>query len=114
MIKIYDNDPKLSLDLDLPSYGGQGVWLFDGKPFNGIIIYINENKKIYAEEQLKDGMRNGRQLEYWENGKFKEEYFEKEGLYISSYKRWSEDGTLVFHEENDEFGNWKETIIDIE
>jgi antitoxin component YwqK of YwqJK toxin-antitoxin module len=114
MIKIYDNDSNLILDLDLPSWGDQGIWLYNGLPFTGIIMYRDDNDQVYGEDEYKEGMRNGRQVEYWENGNLKEEYFEKEGVYIGSFKCWNEQGVLVFHEENDELGNWKRTILDLE
>lgn len=102
MLRIYDNNPNLILDIDLPSWNDQGVWFYNGVPFNGIIIYRDENEQTYGEDEFKDGMRNGRQVEYWNNGKIKEEYFEKESIYFGSYKRW------------DENGNWIRTIIDLE
>lgn len=114
MLRIDYDNPNLILDIDLPSWNDQGVWLYNGRPFNGIIIYKDENGQIYGEDEFKDGMRNGKQLEYWENGNIKEEYFEREGMYVGTYKRWDEQGNLVFHEENDEFGNWKRTILDLE
>lgn len=113
LLRIYDNNPNLVLDIDLPSWNDQGVWLYNGVPFNGIIIYRDENEQIYGEDEFKHGMRDGRQVEYWNTGNIKEEYFEKESIYVGSFKRWDKHGNLVFHEEYDEHGNWIKTILDL-
>lgn len=66
---------------------------------------------LEAEYGYKDGIFDGRQAEYWDNGKLKEEYFQKYDFHIGSFKRWDENGQLISHQEFDEFGNWVKTIL---
>lgn len=48
---------------------------------------------------------DGRQVEYWPNGKLKEECFQKYDYYVGSFKLWNEQGILISHQEFDE--KWK-------
>jgi len=111
MLRIEYNDPDLDLD-DRPTNWGGGVYLYKGLPFTGVVTYHNPMTNILQTEyEYRDGIFDGRQAEYWENGKLKEEYFQKYDYHIGSFRRWDENGQLISHQENDQFGNWIKTIL---
>ncbi|NLN32896.1 MAG: hypothetical protein GX159_04795 [Flavobacteriaceae bacterium] len=111
MIRIEYNDPNLTLR-DRPTNWGGGVKLYNGVPFTGIIFYKSPNSnQLLNESEYKEGILEGRQVEYWENGNLKEEYFQKYDYNIRSFKRWNEQGELISHQVFDENGNYVETII---
>lgn len=78
------------------------------------MIYRDEDGKIFAESEYKDGILEGRQVEYWSNGNLQEECFQKYDYYVGSFKLWNEQGVLISHQEFDEFGNWIKTIVQLE
>jgi len=103
-MRIDIND--LNLDLrDSPTNWGDGVWLYNGYPFTGIIYecYPNSNQ-LLSESEHKDGIIDGRQVEYWPNGKLKEEYFQKYDYIVGFFKNWNEEGELISFSEYDTFG----------
>lgn len=111
MVRIEYNDPEFTLD-DKPTNWGGGVYLYKGQPFTGLMTYHDPaTNKLEMESEYKDGIFDGRQAEYWINGNLKEEYFQKYDYHIGSFKRWDENGQLISHQENDEFGNWVNTIL---
>lgn len=111
MTRIEYNNQNLTLR-DKPTNWGGGVWLYHGEPFTGIIYFIFPNtNQLSGESEFKDGILDGRQAEYWENGNIKEECFQKYDYYIGSFKRWNEQGELISHQEFDNMGNHKETIL---
>lgn len=111
MLRIEYNDPNMTLD-NRPTNWGGGVYLYNGEPFTGIKIYKFPNTNNLSNEvEFKDGILDGRQVEYWPNGNLKEEYFQKYDYHIGSFKRWDENGVLISHQENDELGNWIKTIL---
>ena len=111
MLRIEYNDPHLTLR-DRPTNWGEGVQLYNGQPFTGVIVSYNPNTGLLRTEyEYKDGIFDGRQAEYWSNGNLKDEYFQKYGYHIGSFKRWNEQGVLISHQENDQFGNWVRTIL---
>ena len=110
MLRVEDNDPNMTLD-NRPTNWGGGVWLYNAEPFTGIEVFRNEEGVIFAECEHKDGILDGRQVEYWPNGNLKEEYFQKYDYHIGAFKRWNEQGILISHQEFDELGNWKKTIL---
>ncbi len=111
MLRVEYNDPNMTLR-DRPTNWGGGVWLYNGIPFTGIKVFrdINTNQ-ISGESEYKDGIPDGRQIDYWPNGNFQEECFQKYDYYFGSYKRWNDQGILISHQEFDEFGNWVKTIL---
>jgi len=111
MLRIEYNDPDLDLD-DRPTNWGGGVYRYKGQPFTGIKTFHEEIANILdAEYEYVDGIPDGRQVEYWPNGNLKEEYFQKYDYHVGSFKRWNEQGILISHQENDQFGNWVKTIL---
>ncbi|MCX2431032.1 hypothetical protein [Pedobacter sp. GR22-10] len=111
MLRIEYNDPDLDLD-DRPTNWGGGVYLYKGRPFTGVeIYYYPDTNQLSAEYEYKDGIFDGRQATYWPNGNLKEEYFQKYDYHVGSFKRWNEQGVLISHQENDQFGNWVRTIL---
>ena len=112
MLRIDYDDPNLSLR-DTPTNWGRGVWLYNGQPFTGIKVFKDQNGQLEAESEYKDGIPDGRQVEYWPNGHLKEECFQKYDYYIGSFKIWDDQGVLISHQEFDEFGNWKKTLVQL-
>ena len=111
MIRIEYNDPNLTLR-DIPTNWGGGVKLYNGIPFTGIIFYKSPNSdQLLNESEYKEGVLEGKQVEYWGNGNLKEEYFQKYDYNIGSFKRWNEQGELISHQVFDENGNYVKTII---
>jgi len=111
MLRIEYNDPDLELG-DRPTNWGGVVYLYKGHPFTGVKMFHNQNtNKLEAEYEYKEGIFDGRQAEYWPDGKLKEEYFQKYDYHVGSFKRWDEDGKLLSHQENDQFGNWVKTVL---
>jgi antitoxin component YwqK of YwqJK toxin-antitoxin module len=111
MIRIDINDPNLTLR-DRPTNWGTGVWLYNGVLFTGIVYeYFPNTTQFSSESEYVDGILDGRQVEYWPNGKIKDEYFEKyDGVY-GSFKEWNEQGVLITHQIYDSNGNLIEVII---
>ena len=111
MLKIEYDDPDLTLR-DRPTNWGDGVWLYKGEPFTGIICeYYLGSTQASSESEHRDGIIDGRQVEYWPNGTLKEEYFQKYDYIIKSFKIWDEQGILISHSEYDQFGNKVEKIL---
>lgn len=111
MVRVNINDSNLILD-DQPTNWGGGVLLYYNNPLTGV-IYENypNNTQILAEIEYKNGILDGRQTEYWENGKLKEECFQKYDYYIGSFKRWNEQGELISYQEFDQYGNHIKTVL---
>jgi hypothetical protein len=111
MIRIDINDPNLTLR-DRPTNWGAGVSLYNGLLFTGIIYeYFPNTTQFSSEDEYKDGILDGRQVEYWANGQIKSEYFKKYGGVYGSFKEWNEQGLLITHQEYDSLGNFVRKII---
>ena len=111
MIRIETDDPNLTLD-DMPTNWGGGVWLYNGIPFTGIVYeYLPNTNQLWSEVEHKDGIPDGRQVEYYSNGSKKEEYYQKYDHIINFYKIWNEQGVLISHSEYDNNGNRIKKII---
>jgi antitoxin component YwqK of YwqJK toxin-antitoxin module len=111
MIRININDSNIELR-DRPTNWGEGVWLYNGMPFTGIMFeYFPTTTQLSSESEFKEGILNGRQVEYWPNGKIKSEYFERYTAFYGSFKEWNEQGILIKHQEFDNFGNHVRTFI---
>lgn len=111
MLRIEINDPNLILD-DMPTNWGEGVFHYNGELFEGIMYeYFPNSTQLSSESEYKEGIADGRQVEYYPNGKIKEEYFEKYATFYGSFKSWDEQGVLIMHQEYDNFGNLIKRII---
>jgi antitoxin component YwqK of YwqJK toxin-antitoxin module len=110
MLRVEYNDPNMTLR-NRPTNWGSGVYLYNGAPFTGVMVYRENNGQITAEYEYKDGIFDGRQATYWPNGNLEEEYFQKYDYHIGAFKRWNEQGVLISHQEFDELGNWIKTIL---
>jgi antitoxin component YwqK of YwqJK toxin-antitoxin module len=111
MLRLEYNDSNLTLRNKSTNWGG-GVWLYKGIPFTGTVcFYYPGTTQLSGESEHKDGIVDGRQADYWPNGQLKEEYFQKIDYHVGSFKRWDEQGNLLSHQENDEFGDWIKTIL---
>lgn len=111
MLRIDINDVDLTLK-DRPTNWGRGVSLYNGELFTGVIYeYFPNTNQYSSEDEYKDGIPDGRQVEYWSNGNLKEEYYQKYDYIINSYKRWSEAGELISYSEYDVNGNKIKKII---
>jgi len=99
MQRIDINDPNLTLR-DKPTNWGEGVQLYNEAPFTGM-IYENypNSSQILEEGEYVDGIIHGRQVEYWQNGKIKTEYWQKYDMLYKSTKRWNEEGNLIYEAE---------------
>lgn len=105
MLKIDIEDPNLTLR-DTPTNWGDGVYLYNGQPFTGIVYeHYPNSTQLSSESEHKDGILDGRQAEYWSNGNLKEEYYQKYDHIIGSFKVWSETGVLISYSEYDVNGN---------
>ena len=113
MLRLNIDDSSLVLDNQPTNWGG-GVILYNGNPFTGILFeYYPNSTQLSSESEYKDGIPDGRQVEYWPNGNLKEECFQKYDYYIGSFKLWNDQGVLISHQEFDEFGNWKKTLVQL-
>jgi antitoxin component YwqK of YwqJK toxin-antitoxin module len=111
MIRIDINDPNLTLR-DRPTNWGDGVYLYKGEVFTGIMYeFFPNTNKLSFESEYNEGIPEGRQVEFWLNVNLKVVYFQKYDYYVGSIKSWSENGQLISHQVNDEFGNWVKTIL---
>jgi antitoxin component YwqK of YwqJK toxin-antitoxin module len=110
MLRINNDDQNLTLR-NRPTNWGAGVYLYNGIPFTGIKVYRYDDNEISAEYEYKDGIPDGRQIDYWPNGNLQEECYQRYDYYVGSYKRWNEQGLLISHQEFDEFGNWVKTNL---
>ncbi len=109
--RINIEDPNFTLD-DLPTNWGGGVNRYNGELFEGIVFeYYPNTVQLYAESEYKEGVLNGRQVEYWSNGQLKLEYFKKYDFFYGHFREWDEQGVLISHQEFDNFGNRIRTII---
>ncbi|HEY6142180.1 MAG TPA: hypothetical protein VIV55_01955 [Flavobacterium sp.] len=110
-MRIDTNDVNITLR-DMPTNWGEGVWLYNGELFTGIMYeYFPMTNQLCSEVELKEGIIDGRQVEYYPNGQIKEEYFEKYAAFYGSFKSWDEHGVLIMHQEYDDFGNLIKKII---
>lgn len=111
MLRVNIEDPNLTLR-DRPTNWGRGVSLYNGQLFTGIIYeYFPNTNQYSSEDEYVDGIPDGRQVEYWENGNLKEEYYQKYDSFRGSFKQWNEQGILIGHSEYDQFGNLIKRII---
>jgi len=46
---------------------GEAVYLYNGFPFTGIICYRLSDNTLAGESEYKNGILDGRQVEYWQN-----------------------------------------------
>jgi antitoxin component YwqK of YwqJK toxin-antitoxin module len=111
MIRIDINDSNFVLR-DTPTNWGGGFWYYNGIPFTGITYeYYPNTTQLSSESEFKNGILDGRQLEYWPNGQIKVEFFQMFDYHHGSFKEWNAQGELISHQEFDEFGNWVKTIL---
>jgi antitoxin component YwqK of YwqJK toxin-antitoxin module len=111
MIRIDTNDVNITLR-DIPTNWGAGVWLYNGELFTGIMYeYFPTTNQLCSEVELKEGILDGRQVEYWPNGKLKIEHFEKYDTIYGTFKKWDEQGILISYVEYDNNGNLIKKII---
>ena len=111
MIRIETDDPNLILR-DRPTNWGGGVWLYNGIPFTGIEYeYFPNTTQLSSESEYKDGIFDGRQVEYWPNGNIKQEYYAKYDYFVGLFKEWNEQGVLISHQEYDQNGNLIKVVI---
>ncbi|HEY6142181.1 MAG TPA: hypothetical protein VIV55_01960 [Flavobacterium sp.] len=111
MLRVEHNDPNLTIRTRSTNWGG-GVWLYNGVPFTGTkYYYYPGTTQLSGESEHKEGILDGRQAEYWPNGQISEEYFQKYDYHVGSFKRWDKEGNLISHQENDNLGNWKKTVL---
>lgn len=111
MIRIDINDPNLTLR-DKPTNWGAGVSLYNGLPFTGVIYeYYPNTTQLWSEAEHKDGILDGRQVDYWSNGQIKSEYFQKYDRVYGSFKEWNEQGVLLTHQEYDSLGHFLRKIV---
>jgi antitoxin component YwqK of YwqJK toxin-antitoxin module len=111
MLRIDINDPNLILR-ETPTNWGDGVYLYNGQPITGLVYeYYPNSNQLSSESEHKDGILDGRQVEYWPNGNLKEEYYQKYDYLIGSFKVWSETGELISYSEYDFNGNKIKKII---
>ena len=113
ILPIEYNNPNFILRFN-PTSWTEAYWFYNGQIFTGIMNYANTNLGLYGESEFKDGVLNGRQVEYWRSLFIKTEFFQKDDYCIGSFKRWNEEGLLISHEEFDESGNYIKTIVGIE
>lgn len=73
--------------------------------FNGLESGISKkwyaNKKIMEERKFYNGKKNGKQIDFWENGNKKFEFNAINDAYEGEMKEWSIDGKLIH------IGNYK-------
>ncbi|TKC57151.1 hypothetical protein FBD94_21200 [Pedobacter hiemivivus] len=111
MLRINIEDPNLTLR-DKPTNWGGGVSLYNGQPFTGVMYeYFPNTDQYSSEDEYKDGIPDGRQVEYWQNGNMKEECFAKYDNTYGSFKTWDEQGILNFYAEYDQLGNLIKRIV---
>ena len=92
MLRIDINNTNLILR-DRPNNQGGGVYLFNETNYTGIIYeYFPNTVQLSSESEYKDGILDGHQVEYWQNGQIKEACFQKYDYYVGYFKRWDERG----------------------
>lgn len=111
MIRVDIKDPNFTID-GTPTDWGAGVCRYNGELFEGILYeYFPNTTQLSSESEYKDGIPDGRQVDYWPNGKIKCEMFEKYEDIYGSFKKWNEQGVLILHQEHDNFGNLIKKVI---
>jgi len=111
MIRVNINDPDFTLD-DMPTNWGAGVCRYKGELLEGILYdFFSNTNQLASESEYKEGIANGKQIEYWPNGQIKSEMFEKYDNIYGSFKQWNDQGVLITHQEHDNFGNLIKKII---
>ena len=72
---------------DRPTNWGGGVWLYNGIPFTGIEYeYFPNTTQLSSESEYKDGIFDGRQVEYWPNGNLTKELKDEDDEYMRLVK----------------------------
>jgi len=108
-VTVTFDDPTYSVDQDYT--------FINGERFSGTLKILDSNATLEVETQYKDGMINGYDREYYNNGQMKQEaiiYIDSVGK-TTSYKEWSEQGSLIYHEKThftDIYEYTKEIIVD--
>jgi antitoxin component YwqK of YwqJK toxin-antitoxin module len=83
------------LDLD---FDGE-LFLFEGKPFSGVCVEYYKNGKKKEETHYKNGEMNGLKTKWYESGNKEEEIRYKDGLIIGLWVEYYENGRKKFERE---------------
>src|SRR5262245_39507963 len=90
MIKVSTDDIEFTDDY---------TYLWNGQPFSGIGIELDEVGTLVSETEFQDGMQHGTTRSYYPSGRVKREaQFENNTLH-GFLRDWAEDGLLEREEE---------------
>ena len=90
-IDIDKDDYGISLKKD----GGKMRIYFEGKPYSGIITkHFKNSENLSMKSEFSNGIVNGEELKYWENGNIKSSTQFKEGIENGGYEDFYEDGQI--------------------
>ncbi len=95
MIKVNYND--INLKDGIPDAGGGATFFYKGEPFTGIVQYFYPTGELECEEEFIDSHRDGHHIEWYKDGKVREEYYERYNNYYGEYKYYYENGILEIH-----------------
>lgn len=96
MIKVSYDDPNL--DGGIPDAGGGATFFYRGEPFTGIIQYFYPTGELEAEDEFVDSHKNGHHIEWYKDGKVRDEYYERYNNYYGELKRYNEQGIMTYYE----------------
>lgn len=86
------------LDLELVDFdgGGMGIYHYQGKPFTGLMLILDQDEDVVGEREYVDGYEEGWTRYFYKNGKLKEEHKSSKNLLIEgTFKEFDEDGNLI-------------------
>ena len=73
-------------------------WYLNGKLFSGICFEKEPNSQYNYEREFENGIQNGPEIKFYENGNIKEEISYKLGIKDGYHKYYSLEGNLVLEE----------------
>ncbi len=73
---------------------GDGIFLWEGKPFTGIAFEMYPNGQISAEDDMVEGVVHGFVREWYPSGELKLERYDKLSERHSWSREWFVNGTL--------------------
>lgn len=89
--EVVATDPNLRLE--------QGFLFYKGEPFHGVIILKLDGTKVTRETNYLQGLKHGKEIEFYENGELASERIYLEGKREKVHRGWYPDGKDRFYYE---------------
>lgn len=89
---MLNNWDEVSFD---PTAGPNGLYMFNGKPFEGVRRKLDDEGRVLCEEEYRQGLRWGASKEWYNSGRlYSESSFFRDVLH-GTKREWQEDGSMA-------------------